>query len=80
MTLPARESADFTAAAAARSIRSGFLLVEPDRRALLAVTELVETGRPAVHIDAVFPPAETALAHALGETGRTVGTLVLTVD
>ncbi|MFJ8627013.1 NADP-dependent oxidoreductase [Kitasatospora sp. NPDC093550] len=80
ITLSARQSAALTAAATARSIRSGFMLVEPDRRALLAVTDLVETGRLDVHVDAVFPLAEAARAHELGETGRTTGKLVLTVD
>ncbi|MFH8381712.1 NADP-dependent oxidoreductase [Kitasatospora sp. NPDC018058] len=80
ITLPARESEALAAAAAARSIRSGFMLVEPDRRALLAVTELVETGRLKVHVDAVFPLADAAKAHQLGETGRVTGKLVLTVD
>ncbi|WP_329565555.1 NADP-dependent oxidoreductase [Kitasatospora sp. NBC_01266] len=80
ITLPARETEAIASAAAARSIRSGFMLVEPDRRALLAITELVETGRLKVHIDAVFPLADAAKAHGLGETGRSTGKLVLTVD
>ncbi len=80
ITLSARESAALAAAAAVRSVRSGFMVVEPDRRALLAVTELVETGRLKVHVDAVFPLADAARAHELGETGRTTGKLVLTVD
>ncbi|MFJ9841422.1 NADP-dependent oxidoreductase [Kitasatospora sp. NPDC101155] len=80
ITLPARETGELAAAAAARSIRSGFMLVEPDRRALLAVTELVETGRLKVHVDAVFPLADAAKAHELGESGRVTGKLVLTVD
>ncbi|MGW0885421.1 NADP-dependent oxidoreductase [Streptomyces sp. NPDC002671] len=80
ITLPARETEALASAAAARSIRSGFMLVEPDRRALLAITELVETGRLKVHVDAVFPLADAAKAHELGETGRTTGKLVLTVD
>ncbi|MFG2843569.1 NADP-dependent oxidoreductase [Kitasatospora sp. NPDC048296] len=80
ITLPARETGELASAAAARSIRSGFMLVEPDRRALLAVTELVETGRLKVHVDAVFPLADAAKAHELGESGRVTGKLVLTVD
>ncbi|MDH6125392.1 NADP-dependent oxidoreductase [Kitasatospora sp. GP82] len=80
ITLPARETEALASAAAARSIRSGFMLVEPDRRALLAITELVETGKLKVHVDAVFPLADAAKAHELGETGRTTRKLVLTVD
>lgn len=80
ITLAARETEALAAAAAARSIRSGFMLVEPDRRALLAITELVETGKLKVHVEAVFPLADAAKAHELGETGRTTGKLVLTVN
>ncbi|MFF0750536.1 NADP-dependent oxidoreductase [Streptomyces sp. NPDC004267] len=80
ITLSALETEALATAAAARSIRSGFMLVEPDRRALLAVTELVETGGLKVHVEATFPLAEAARAHELGETGRTTGKLVLTVD
>lgn len=80
ITLPARVTEALASAAAARSIRAGFMLVEPDRRALLAVTDLVETGKLKVHVDAVFPLADAAKAHELGETGKTTGKLVLTVD
>ncbi|WP_238426694.1 zinc-binding dehydrogenase [Streptomyces adustus] len=80
VTLPARETEALASATAARSVRSGFMLVEPDRRALSAITELVETGRLKVHVDAVFPLADAFSAHALGETGRVTGKLVLTVD
>ncbi|WP_371480654.1 NADP-dependent oxidoreductase [Kitasatospora sp. NBC_00315] len=80
ITLPVRETEALAAAAALRSIRSGFMLVEPDRRALLAITELVETGRLKVHVEAVFPLADAAKAHERGETGRTTGKLVLRVD
>ncbi|GAA3081660.1 hypothetical protein GCM10020000_79490 [Streptomyces olivoverticillatus] len=80
ITIPARETEALASAAAARSIRSGFMVVEPDRRALLAITELVETGKLKVHVDAVFPLVDAAKAHELGETGRTTGKLVLTVD
>jgi NADPH:quinone reductase-like Zn-dependent oxidoreductase len=79
ITLPARVTKSIAAAAAARSVRAAFHLVEPDRRALLAVTELVETGRLRVHVDEVFPLADAAKAHELGETGRTTGKLVLAV-
>ncbi|KAB7849258.1 NADP-dependent oxidoreductase [Streptomyces mobaraensis] len=80
ITLSARQTEALTSAATARSIRSGFMLVEPDRRALLAITELAANGRLRAHVDAVFPLADAARAHELGETGRTTGKLVLTVD
>ncbi|WP_399103006.1 zinc-binding dehydrogenase [Streptomyces sp. 11x1] len=36
-------------------------------------------GRLGAHVDATFPLAEAAKAHALGETDRTTGKIVLTV-
>lgn len=56
-----------------------FLLVEPDHAGLLALTDLVEKGLLTVTIDTVFPLAEAAKAHALGESGRTTGKIVLAV-
>ena len=44
-----------------------------------AIAHLVETGALRAHIEATFPLAEAAKAHALGETGRTTGKIVLTV-
>jgi predicted SnoaL-like aldol condensation-catalyzing enzyme len=44
-----------------------------------AIADLVETGALRPHIEATFPLAEAAKAHALGETGRTSGKIVLTV-
>lgn len=60
-------------------IRTGFTLVEPDRAGLLAITELVESGQLRVEIAEVFPLAEAAMAHRLGESNRTTGKLVLQV-
>ncbi|MGI8307959.1 zinc-binding dehydrogenase [Saccharopolyspora hattusasensis] len=45
-----------------------------------AVAELVESGRLCVAIAGVFPLAQAAKAHALGETNRTTGKLVLSVE
>lgn len=66
---------------AARGIRFESLLVEADRAGMQAIAELVETGALRAHIEAAFPPlAEAAKAHTLGETGRTRGKIVLTVE
>ncbi|MEU7799694.1 NADP-dependent oxidoreductase [Micromonospora arborensis] len=54
-----------------------FLLAEPDRAGLEALAALVDAGKLRVHVDRVFPLAEAAEAHRLGETGRTTGKLVL---
>ncbi|AZS73012.1 NADPH:quinone reductase [Streptomyces lydicus] len=60
-------------------VRAAFVLVEPDRAGLQAVAELVNTGKLQVNVDTVFPLEDAAKAHALGETGRTTGKIVLTV-
>ena len=58
-------------------IRISSILVEPDRAGLEAITALVESGELRVHVDATFPLADAGKAHALGETGRTQGKIVL---
>ncbi|WP_063043697.1 NADP-dependent oxidoreductase [Nocardia pseudovaccinii] len=60
-------------------VRAVRMLVQDDHAGMIALAELAESGalRPAVA--GVFPFEAAAKAHALGETGRTVGKLVLTV-
>jgi NADPH:quinone reductase-like Zn-dependent oxidoreductase len=41
-----------------------------------AIAALVEKGALRAHIEATFPLAEAAKAHALGETGRATGRIV----
>lgn len=65
---------------AERGIRFETLLVEADRAGMQAIADLVETGALRAHIEAALPLAEAAKAHALGETGRTTGKIVLTVE
>jgi NADPH:quinone reductase-like Zn-dependent oxidoreductase len=67
------------ARAAARGVRADFMLVEPDQAGMRAVRDLVESGRLAVTLDTVLPLAEAAKAHALSESGRTTGKIVLAV-
>ncbi|WP_433016304.1 NADP-dependent oxidoreductase [Kribbella sp. CA-294648] len=64
---------------AERGIRYEGLLVEADRAGMQAIAHLAETGALRVHIEATFPLDQAAKAHALGETGRTSGKIVLTV-
>jgi NADPH:quinone reductase-like Zn-dependent oxidoreductase len=71
---------DEAAKAAAREVRVETLLVEADRAGMLAVADLVASGALRAHLEAVFPLADAAKAHALGETGRTTGKIVLTVS
>jgi NADPH:quinone reductase-like Zn-dependent oxidoreductase len=70
---------DTPAAAAEAGVRFVHLVVEHDQAGMRAVAELVERGRLRAHVSGTFPLAEGAGAHALGETGRTTGKLVLTV-
>ena len=58
-------------------IRTSPILVEPDRAGLQAIAALVESGELKVHVDATFPLEDAGQAHALGETGRTQGKIVL---
>ncbi|MFB7513359.1 NADP-dependent oxidoreductase [Streptomyces sp. NPDC056144] len=67
------------AKAAARGIRVENLLVEADQAGMQAVAALAASGALRAHVEAVFPLAEAAKAHTLGETGRTTGKIVLTV-
>ncbi|MFI6007289.1 NADP-dependent oxidoreductase [Streptomyces sp. NPDC051243] len=61
-------------------VRSVRMLVDADRADLRAIADLVEKGALRAEIAGTFPLADAAEAHALGDTGRTTGKLVLTVD
>lgn len=61
-------------------VRVELMLVEADQAGMRAIAELVESGRLCAEIAGVFPLAEAAKAHALGETNRTTGKLVLSVE
>jgi NADPH:quinone reductase-like Zn-dependent oxidoreductase len=60
-------------------VRVTGILVEPDRAGLEAIAGLAATGALRPHVDRTFPLEQAARAHELGETGRTLGKLVLTV-
>lgn len=60
-------------------IRTSPILVEPDRAGLEAIAALVESGELRVHVDETFKLEDAGKAHALGETGRTQGKIVLEV-
>jgi NADPH:quinone reductase-like Zn-dependent oxidoreductase len=76
---PAVDAAD-ARKAADRGIRLQGLLVEADHAGMRAIAELAGQGRLRVHVDATFPLADAAAAHAHGETGRTTGKIVLVAD
>ena len=56
------------------------ILVDPDRTGLEALAALFEAGQLKVTVEQTFPLEQAAQAHQWGETGRTQGKLVLTVD
>lgn len=61
-------------------VRAVRMLLDADRAGMQAIADLVEQGKLRPEIAGTFPLADAAEAHALGETGRTTGKLVLTVD
>ncbi|MFI5675205.1 NADP-dependent oxidoreductase [Streptomyces cellulosae] len=61
-------------------VRAVRMLVDADRSGMKAIVDLVERGKLRATIADTFPLADAAEAHALGDTGRTTGKLVLTVD
>ena len=64
-------------AAAQRGVRAVDFLVEPDHAGLEALTDLVERGQLRVLVDTEFPLEQAAAAHALSQSGRTTGKIVL---
>lgn len=60
-------------------VRAEKLLVEADHAGMTAIAELVEAGDLRAEIAGTYPLAEAAKAHTHGETGHTMGKLVLVV-
>lgn len=79
VSLRAFGTTDLTAEAQRSGVRAVRMLVEHDHAGMTALARLAESGALRPTVAGVFPLAEAAKAHALGETGRTVGKLVLTV-
>ncbi|MFD5160096.1 NADP-dependent oxidoreductase [Streptomyces hawaiiensis] len=61
-------------------VRALRMLVDADRGGMEAIAELAEAGKLRATIAGTFPLADAAQAHALGDTGRTTGKLVLLND
>jgi NADPH:quinone reductase-like Zn-dependent oxidoreductase len=79
ISLPRPTDSAVEARARELGVRTGWTLVEPDRAGLLAIKDLVESGKLRVEIADVLPLAEAARAHELGESNRTTGKIVLQV-
>lgn len=65
--------------AAAQGVRIENILVEADQAGMLAIADLVDSGRLRATIADTFPLEEAAKAHEVLQTNRTAGKLVLTV-
>ncbi|MFD0023111.1 NADP-dependent oxidoreductase [Streptomyces sp. NPDC058382] len=65
--------------AARLGVRAEVMLVEDDHAGISAIARLAAEGRLRAEIAGTFELADAAKAHALGDTGRTAGKLVLTV-
>ncbi|MEU4340673.1 NADP-dependent oxidoreductase [Nocardia sp. NPDC023852] len=79
VTLRAFGTVDLAAEANALGVRAVRMLVENDYAGMRALAELVDSGALRPTIAGTFSFSEAAKAHASGDTGRTVGKLVLTV-
>jgi NADPH:quinone reductase-like Zn-dependent oxidoreductase len=80
IVVPSAANVDDLRAQAGDRVRITGLLVEPDRAGLEAIADLAATGRLKPTVAQIFPLADAARAHEVGETGRTQGKLVLVVD
>ncbi|MBT2416811.1 NADP-dependent oxidoreductase [Streptomyces sp. ISL-22] len=61
-------------------VRAVRMLVDADRADMQSIVDLIEKGELRAEIAGTFPLADAAEAHALGDTGRTTGKLVLVTD
>ncbi|MFF4255669.1 NADP-dependent oxidoreductase [Streptomyces sp. NPDC001663] len=73
-------SDEFHEEAVRLGVRSLRMLVDASHSGLEAIAALVEAGKLSATIAGTFPLADAAEAHALGDTGRTTGKLVLLMD
>lgn len=60
-------------------VRAAFMAVEADHTGMREIAALTESGRLRPRVDTVLPLELAAKAHALAETGRTTGKIVLSV-
>ena len=80
IAVPSASALDRLNELAADRVRVTGILVHPDRAGLEALAALTEAGQLKVAVEQTFPLEQAAQAHSWGETGRTQGKLVLTVD
>lgn len=63
-----------------RGVRAELILVEADQAGMRAITDLMEADLLRATIAETFPLTQAARAHEAGETNRTTGKLVLTME
>ena len=80
IAVPSGAGLDALSEAAGNRVRVTGILVEPDGQGMEAISELAATGALRAHVERTFPLEDAAKAHQLGETGRTQGKLVLTLQ
>lgn len=80
VTLLPFDSPEAKEEAARRDVNVEQLLVEHDHQGMRSIAALMARGKLRATIAGTFPLAEAARAHEHGETNRTSGKLVLTVD
>lgn len=78
--VPGGVSEELAAAVADVDGHATAFLVEPDAAALARIAELIDAGEVRVEVARTFPLEEAGRAHELGETNRTRGKIVLTLD
>jgi NADPH:quinone reductase-like Zn-dependent oxidoreductase len=80
IAVPSASALDRLNELAGDRVRVTGILVHPDRPGLEALAALTEAGQLKVTVEHTFPLEQAAKAHEWGETGRTQGKLVLTVE
>ncbi|MCQ8833648.1 NADP-dependent oxidoreductase [Streptomyces malaysiensis] len=80
VAIPGGVSERLATVAGQAGVRTSPFLVEPDATALHTIAGLVDSGKVRVEVERSFALEEAAEAHRLGETNRTRGKLVLTVN
>ncbi len=58
-------------------VKAEMISVQPNAEQLAEITKLVEEGKVKTHVETILPLSEVKKAHALSESGRTRGKIVL---
>lgn len=78
-TIPVPAEGLYTEAERLR-VRAQLIYVEADHAGMQAIADLADSGQLTATTSQTFPLAQAARAHEAGETNRTTGKIVLTVD